>query len=838
MKKITFLLAFIAAFFLGGYKVTAQNICDLSLVIGSDLICHQDNSYTVSVQALYTSPPSGGSLVIEGTSFPITGSGQTHYVTLPGDGSTQNIDAYFSANPGCSATSVDITGPTCSGTGTAENCYINVVIASDLGCDPVTGMIDVMVSVYYDSVPPGAQLVIEGTPYTPSGSPQTVMVQVLGNGSTYVFDALFTNVQGCAQASTSLMVPNCAPCNLDCEGICNGTSLPGVACNDGNPNTINDMYTSNCVCAGTVAMIDCTGILNGPNMPGTNCNDGNVNTIDDTWSANCVCSGTAVSQPLSIISGSISTSVSGGFYTVTFQVTGGNGVYNGNNGTFAGSYFTSAMIPCGQNISFTINDTAGADPVSTSVTSPCSSDPCGDLVIAQSAYDCQQTGGQWSLTLTVSGGSAPYVIVGNFSNEEFAGGAFTFNGDDGSNVNINITDANGCTESYSASNVLCIKCQYSIETVGLAQSVCGNQSVSATHVLSNDLNQFPDNGVIIYAVHTNPNPVAGNILATNTTGVFNFSQLSGAQYGVTYYISAVAGPDDDGDGLPDLTDPCTKVAAGVPVTFNTGGTLSVDLTDICNHDTGETTVLLTVSGGSPSPYYNISGNVSGQYLPSQFPLSFLVGDGQMVSINATDGSFCSSQGAATAGPFTCEKTPIELLSLNGKALVNGNLISWTTGSEIENDHFSIGRSNDGINYTEIAQIKGSGTTTSATDYDYLDQKSPAGISYYRLTQTDMDGNTTVAGIVDIDRITNHLGQLHISPIPASEEISISFDLSEAQIVDIRIVDLAGKIIKQISQSAHSGTNNLIISINALSNGIYQLQVGDGNNKISSKFIKT
>lgn len=41
--------------------------------------------------------------------------------------------------------------------------------------------------------------------------------------------------------------------NVDCLGVLGGTALPGTACNDGNASTTNDMYGTDCVCAGTGA---------------------------------------------------------------------------------------------------------------------------------------------------------------------------------------------------------------------------------------------------------------------------------------------------------------------------------------------------------------------------------------------------------------------------------------------------------------------------------------------------------------------------------------------------------------------------------------------------------
>jgi len=467
-------------------------------------------------------------------------------------------------------------------------------------------------------------------------------------------------------------------------------------------------------------------------------------------------------------------------------------------------------------------------------------DPClnNTLNIAQSAYDCPTTGGQWSLTLTVSGGAAPYVIVGNYTDGSFAGGAFTFNGDDGSNVDILVTDANGCTETYSAFNVLCIKCLYSIEMVGAAQSVCGNQSVSATYLLSDDEDQFPQNGVIIYAIHTNSNPVAGTILGTNTTGIFNFSQLSGAMYGTTYYLSAIAGPDNNGDGVPDLTDPCTKVAVGVPVTFNTGGSLTVTLDDDCNHETGETTVLIFVSGGSPSPYYTLSGTLSGQYTAAQFPQSVVVPDGGTVSINAMDGSACSATGSAYAGPLTCTKYPIELIDFSGKVLNQGNMINWTTGSEVENHHFTLYRSNDGIQFTEIASVAGAGTVFAAKSYSFLDAKAPAGISYYRLSQTDYNGTITTANqLVTLVREGHDLQITAVNPNPTVSDAVISFFNPSNGLAEIRVVDVTGKLIQNKMVNAINGINNVSINLSASPRGVYFVSVTSAHTTVSTKVIK-
>ena len=81
----------------------------------------------------------------------------------------------------------------------------------------------------------------------------------------------------------------CAGQVIDCLGVPGGSALPGTACDDNNAATGNDVYGANCVCAGQV--IDCLGVPGGSALPGTACNDGNPLTTNDTYAANCTCAG-------------------------------------------------------------------------------------------------------------------------------------------------------------------------------------------------------------------------------------------------------------------------------------------------------------------------------------------------------------------------------------------------------------------------------------------------------------------------------------------------------------------------------------------------------------------
>ena len=97
---------------------------------------------------------------------------------------------------------------------------------------------------------------------------------------------------------------NATACNYDAtadvdDGSC---AFPGSACNDNNALTTGDSYNASCQCIGVPVVVGCTN----PNacnynplantsgtcqLPGSACDDSNPNTINDVWSANCACTG-------------------------------------------------------------------------------------------------------------------------------------------------------------------------------------------------------------------------------------------------------------------------------------------------------------------------------------------------------------------------------------------------------------------------------------------------------------------------------------------------------------------------------------------------------------------
>jgi len=129
--------------------------------------------------------------------------------------------------------------------------------------------------------------------------------QFAGPGSTIPWNIgdpcpfpLAPSSDGCTDATACNFDPNAT----NDDGSCLVVNDP---CDDGDPNTINDVIDPGCNCAGVLAINGCTDV-NACNfdptamlddgscqLPGDPCDDGDPNTTGDIIDANCVCAGTA-----------------------------------------------------------------------------------------------------------------------------------------------------------------------------------------------------------------------------------------------------------------------------------------------------------------------------------------------------------------------------------------------------------------------------------------------------------------------------------------------------------------------------------------------------------------
>ncbi|MFM9840196.1 MAG: T9SS type A sorting domain-containing protein [Cyclobacteriaceae bacterium] len=170
--------------------------------------------------------------------------------------------------------------------------------------------------------------------------------------------------------------------------------------------------------------------------------------------------------------------------------------------------------------------------------------------------------------------------------------------------------------------------------------------------------------------------------------------------------------------------------------------------------------------------------------------------------------------------------PIELIYFSA---VLRNLmveLSWATASELNNDFFTIERSGSGEKFETVKTVKGKGTTNLTSNYQDVDEDPLPGTSYYRLKQTDFDGNHTYSEVITIE-INSATSQFKIYPNPiADNKFTLEMNgLSGSVEVPLSVISMQGVIVHQASyQSSTAGSLKVIVELNAVPSGVYMVVV--------------
>lgn len=174
--------------------------------------------------------------------------------------------------------------------------------------------------------------------------------------------------------------------------------------------------------------------------------------------------------------------------------------------------------------------------------------------------------------------------------------------------------------------------------------------------------------------------------------------------------------------------------------------------------------------------------------------------------------------------------PIHLLAFTATKQKASVLLNWQTASEMNNAYFSIERSNNGNNFSEIGKVNSKGTSNQLQEYSFTDGQPFNGQNYYRLQQVDNDGKYTYSKVVGVDFPATLIYRLypnpakdilHLDGLNATANTSVSLIASDGHMIDKKI----------ISASSYDWNTKY------LATGTYYLRIEENKKVTTLKFIK-
>ena len=182
--------------------------------------------------------------------------------------------------------------------------------------------------------------------------------------------------------------------------------------------------------------------------------------------------------------------------------------------------------------------------------------------------------------------------------------------------------------------------------------------------------------------------------------------------------------------------------------------------------------------------------------------------------------------------------PVELISFGGIISNNQVILNWSTASETNNDFFTIYKSIDGINYEEMQTIAGAGNSNVVLNYKFIDENPFNGVTYYKLKQTDFNGNYKYVGITTCNFKENQDSNFKFANPVINNNMNIAVEIANTGNYQYAIYNYSGQKISGASFELDNNLNNISIPLNNFQNGYYIISINSPDGKtFSYPFVK-
>ena len=181
--------------------------------------------------------------------------------------------------------------------------------------------------------------------------------------------------------------------------------------------------------------------------------------------------------------------------------------------------------------------------------------------------------------------------------------------------------------------------------------------------------------------------------------------------------------------------------------------------------------------------------------------------------------------------------PVTLLTFEGLAKAEGVELQWTCASETNNAFFTLEKSIDGVHFTALKELAGAGNSQMQTTYQTWDSDLPHPVSYYRLKQTDFDGQTETFNTIAVLQPTesNLDFQVYSNPLTSEAPIKLGINGDLQQAATLHLTNAMGKVMHQ---QAVVSNQTLFINSENLTNGLYHLVLQNSKDRQVKKLLIT
>ncbi|MFT4598438.1 MAG: hypothetical protein ACI9WM_000685 [Arenicella sp.] len=197
-------------------------------------------------------------------------------------------------------------------------------------------------------------------------------------------------------------------------------------------------------------------------------------------------------------------------------------------------------------------------------------------------------------------------------------------------------------------------------------------------------------------------------------------------------------------------------------------------------------------------------------------------------------------GGGGGGGASAAGLPVELIHFTSQAMAHTTAeLNWATATEIDNSHFVIERSYDGLTFEAIDRVEGNGNSDAVLHYAYTDTHIAQGsdVVYYRLHQFDYNGTSEYSVVRKVSFEMNNLAKpsIAIYPNPFTSDVYINFSTLSGAEATIKVTNLSGQQLLERSIDNTQSIEN--VDLSSLKKGVYFINITSDSKSSMIKVIK-
>jgi hypothetical protein len=198
-------------------------------------------------------------------------------------------------------------------------------------------------------------------------------------------------------------------------------------------------------------------------------------------------------------------------------------------------------------------------------------------------------------------------------------------------------------------------------------------------------------------------------------------------------------------------------------------------------------------------------------------------------------------GVSTFAPFIVGKIgtttlPVTLTSFSAQKQALVVQLKWNTASEQNNSHFDVQRSTDGITFSNMGKVMGAGNSSVSLNYFFTDKSPASGVNYYRLSQVDFDGKTTLSNPVSVNMGFGN-STMQVYAMSNSTDVNINISTEQVSRGQLVIYNISGQKVFEQAVSLTKGNNTLTVNMLNADKGVFIATYSADSQMLKQKFIR-